>query len=108
MNLREIRKARNLTQREVAESIWCSVTVYSRYETGERQPPIDILIRLSDFYGVTLDYLVGKKELAFEGLSEYEKALIAAARKADDRARKDAIILLGAHRSSDGSANQKN
>jgi transcriptional regulator with XRE-family HTH domain len=38
----------------------CSQAVYSRYENGDREPPIDALICLADFYKVSLDELVGR------------------------------------------------
>ncbi|MBQ9544660.1 MAG: helix-turn-helix transcriptional regulator [Clostridia bacterium] len=97
MNLKEIRKAKKLTQRQVADFLICSPTVYSRYETGERQPPVEVLIRLSDFFGVTVDYLVGKEKLAFDGLTEIERELVRNFRRADERARDDAMTLLRLH-----------
>lgn len=60
MRLKELRTERGLSQKEVADALACSITVYSRYETGAREPSIDSLIRLADFYGVTLDELVGR------------------------------------------------
>ena len=60
MRLKELRAERGLSQKDVSDALACSVTVYSRYETGAREPSIDVLIRLADFYGVTLDELVGR------------------------------------------------
>ena len=60
MRLKELRSERGLSQKELADVLACSVTVYSRYETGAREPSLDTLIRLADFYGVTLDELVGR------------------------------------------------
>ena len=60
MRLRELRKERKLTQRQVADAISTSTPVYCRYEKGEREPSIDTIIRLSDFFGVTCDYLLGR------------------------------------------------
>ena len=37
------------------------LTVYQRYERGEREMPLWAAIRLADYYGVTLDYLVGRE-----------------------------------------------
>lgn len=59
MKLKELRKSRGLLQREVAEVVNCSQAVYSRYETGEREPPFDIIQTLANYYGVTVDYLMG-------------------------------------------------
>ena len=60
MRLKELRSERGLSQKEIADVLACSVTVYSRYETGAREPSLDTLIHLADFYGVTLDELVGR------------------------------------------------
>lgn len=62
MRLRELRKERKLLQRTVAEAINCSQAVYSRYENGEREPSNDVLATLADFYGVTIDYLLGRDD----------------------------------------------
>lgn len=98
MNLKEIRKARGLSQRDVADKLGCSPNVYSRYERGERQPSIDILIDLSRIFEVTVDYLVGNREIESTSLSKYELELIKEARSADERARFDALLLLQSHK----------
>ena len=59
MRLKELRKARKYKQTDLAEVLSCSQGVYSRYESGEREPPFDIIKKLADFYGVTIDYLMG-------------------------------------------------
>lgn len=59
MRLKELRKQRKLKQIDVAEVLNCSQGVYSRYESSEREPPFDIIKKLADFYGVTVDYLMG-------------------------------------------------
>ena len=101
MNLKDLRTKRSHTQQQVADAIGCSVMVYSRYERETRQPSIDVLIRLSDLFGVTIDYLVGKEQVEDGTLSSYERALVVAARNADDRAREDALHLLESHTSPD-------
>lgn len=59
MRLKELRKARKYKQTDLAEVLSCSQGVYSRYESGEREPPFDIMKKLAEFYGVTVDYLMG-------------------------------------------------
>ena len=54
-----MREDRDLKQRQVAEFLNCSQQVYSNYELGQRDIPTDVLIRLSDFYEVSVDYLLG-------------------------------------------------
>lgn len=63
MRLKELRKAKKLKQTDIADLLSCSQGVYSRYESGEREPPLDILKRLADIYGVTVDYLMGRDEI---------------------------------------------
>ena len=84
MRLKELRAERGLSQKDVSDALACSVTVYSRYETGAREPSIDVLIRLADFYGVTLDELVGRTPMTItltqgdpppKGEDEYELVL---------------------------------
>lgn len=57
--LRDLREDHDLKQRQVAEYLRCSQQVYSNYELGQRDIPTDVLIRLSDFYKVSVDYLLG-------------------------------------------------
>lgn len=98
MKLQEIRTQRGLTQKQVADAIGCIPSVYSRYETGVREPSLEILIQLAQFFGVSLDELVGYQAPKDTGLNSYEIALINAAREADDRARADALAMLQSHR----------
>ena len=57
--IRDLREDRDLKQRELAEYLNCSQRVYSNYELGQRDIPTDILIKLSKFYNVSVDYLLG-------------------------------------------------
>ena len=57
--IRDLREDRDLKQRQLAEFLNCSQQVYSNYELGQRDIPTDVLIRLADFYGVSVDYLLG-------------------------------------------------
>ena len=58
MRLKELRAEKRATRKEVAEVIFCSPLVYSRYERGEREPDIDTLCKLADYFNVTVDYIV--------------------------------------------------
>lgn len=98
MKLKEIRLEKGLTQRQVADYIGCAPSVYSRYETGGREPSIGTLIQLSRCLGVTIDCMVGNDTPEDEGLTSYEVALVNAARSADDRAREDALNMLLSHK----------
>lgn len=58
MRLKELRIALGTTQKDVADSIGCTATVYSRYEREEREPDIEMLCRLANYFKVSIDYLV--------------------------------------------------
>ncbi len=57
--LRDLREDQELSQRQIARVLHMSQTGYSKYETGENDIPTAVLIQLSDFYGVSVDYLLG-------------------------------------------------
>lgn len=97
MNIKDIRIRKNLTQAQVAAALGVSSVVYSRYETGSRQPSIEIIIQLADIFGVTVDYLLGRQDVEDSTLSEYEIQLLIASRKADERAKEDALNVLVSH-----------
>lgn len=57
--LRDLREDNDLTQREIAEYLGTSQTMYARYERGANELPIRHLIALCKFYNVSADYLLG-------------------------------------------------
>lgn len=57
--INDLREDRDLKQRELAEYLNCSQQVYSNYELGQRDIPTFVLIKLSVFYNVSVDYLLG-------------------------------------------------
>lgn len=99
MRLKEIRQGKGLTQKQVADHLGCHPCVYSRYETGEREPSVHILKQLSRFLGVSIDCIVGN-EFAPDTteIDPYEASLLRAAREADDRAKEDALKMLQMHK----------
>ena len=62
LRLRELREDRGLTQSVLADYLLCDQSLYSKYERGGRPLPLDLAAKLADYYGVTLDYLVGRTE----------------------------------------------
>ena len=72
-NLRVIREDRGLTQKQVAEILETTRQYYSDNENWKREIPIRVYITLSQFYGVSIDYLAGlkeKEEIQSNGLRE--------------------------------------
>lgn len=87
--LQELRKAKKLSQKEVAAYLNIPATTYNTYESGRTEPPIEILVRLSYLYGMSVDVIVqrdrtyttaedvGKKMAAFkEELAEFDKLIL--------------------------------
>ena len=58
----EIRKSRNLTQKQLAAGVNISEVGLQNYENGRRKPAYDVLIALADFFNVSLDYLCGRSD----------------------------------------------
>ena len=55
-----MREDNDLTQKQIAEYLMCDQSLYSKYERGEREIPLNLIIKLADYYNVSLDYLVGR------------------------------------------------
>ena len=60
--IRNLREDADKTQQEIAEYLGTSQTMYARYERGANEMPIRHLIKLSDYYQVSLDYLCGRTD----------------------------------------------
>lgn len=57
-----IKREKNLLQKDIATSIGITVRNYQRYEKGEQQPTLPVLVALADYFDVSLDYLVGRSD----------------------------------------------
>ncbi len=62
IGLREIRRQKNLNQQKVAMDLNISRESLSYYENGQRSPDVEMLLRLSQYYNVSIDYLITGKE----------------------------------------------
>ena len=60
--LKQLRKEKKLTLKQIAEELNISVSAYSNYEQGIRLPNYDILLKIADFFDVSTDYLLGREE----------------------------------------------
>jgi transcriptional regulator with XRE-family HTH domain len=59
LKIRDLREDRDLSQGTIAKYLMCDQSLYSKYERGEREIPLRLAVALAEFYGVSLDYLVG-------------------------------------------------
>ena len=62
IRIRNLREDADKTQQEIAEYLGTSQTMYARYERGANEMPIRHLIKLSDYYQLSLDYLCGRTD----------------------------------------------
>ena len=62
MRLKELRVKKGLSQLRLATDLNTTQNTISRYETGEREPGIDELIKIADYFNVSVDYLIGRTE----------------------------------------------
>ena len=60
LQIRDLREDKDLTQKQVAEYLLCDQSLYSKYEREERPLPLEYADKLADFYGVSVDYLLGR------------------------------------------------
>ena len=60
--LKKLRKERNISQLKLALDLNMNQNSISRYENGEREADYETLIKIADYFGVSLDYLLGRTE----------------------------------------------
>ena len=64
IRIRELREDHDLNQLQVADYLNMSQTGYSKYETGENDIPTRVLIKLSELYKTSIDYILGQTDVA--------------------------------------------
>ncbi len=57
--LRDLREDADLTQDQLVKALGMHKTTYTNYEQGKREPPFELIIRLAQFYNVSIDYIAG-------------------------------------------------
>lgn len=62
LRIRDIREDNDLTQKQISEILNCDQSLYSKYERGEREIPLVLVIKLADYYNTSIDYLVGRSD----------------------------------------------
>ena len=62
LRIRELREDLDLKQKTVAAELRCDQSLYSKYERGERPLPLELADRLADYYGTSIDYLLGRTD----------------------------------------------
>lgn len=67
IRLKELRKSRGLTTAQLGEILGCSNPTITHYERGDRKPDPSTLLRLADYFNVSVDYLLGREETSASG-----------------------------------------
>ena len=96
-NLRELRLARKMSQRELAELIGVTQQAVQQYEKDKIEPDIEGLKRLADVFEVTVDYLIDHDSAASEqgrSISEEEYILLESMRRMEDYDRQSIIRII--------------
>ena len=60
--IQDLRTDADLSQKQLSEILHISQRSYSHYETGSRNIPIEMLVRLANYYDISIDYLVGRTD----------------------------------------------
>ncbi len=59
LRIRDLREDNDLSQEKVSKYLMCDQSLYSKYERGEREIPLKLVVELARFYNVSIDYIVG-------------------------------------------------
>jgi transcriptional regulator with XRE-family HTH domain len=73
--LKALRKANGLNMKELGSKVGLSESTISLYENGKRQPDNETMLKFADFFGVSVDYLLGRQEEPTPTLTDEEKEL---------------------------------
>ena len=75
--LTKLRKNRSATQADLAKVLSIERTTYGKYETGGIQPPVEVILKLAEYYDVSTDYLLGNdKKASFQNTGSIAGAVV--------------------------------
>ena len=63
LRIRDLREDNDLKQKQLSEFLLCDQSLYSKYERNERPLPLEYASKLADYYGVSVDYLIGRTNI---------------------------------------------
>ena len=63
LRIRDLREDADLSQMDISKILNCDQSLYSKYERGERLLPLPLADQLADYYGVSVDYLLGRTDI---------------------------------------------
>lgn len=96
-NLKKIREERKLTQQAMADMLQIQRPTYTRYETGEREPDFETVLKMSELLSVSTDFLLGKTDIPSSidaQLSDTEFALYGEAKDLTDEEKQKVLDFI--------------
>ena len=96
-NLKKIREERKLTQQAMADMLQIQRPTYTRYETGEREPDFETVLKISELLSVSTDFLLGKTDIPSSidaQLSDTEFALYGEAKDLTDEEKQKVLDFI--------------
>jgi len=82
--LKELRDERQITQTEIANALHITQKAYSYYERGEREPSIQTLIEIANYFNISIDHLLCRETDNYYALNSQEKRIIEKYKKLND------------------------
>lgn len=92
--IKELRLKNGWLQADLAERLNTKPQTVSRYEKGDRGLDVETIFKLCDIFGVTADYLLGRSDMPSPAIAPEEWQLLAAFRRADERAKAMVALAL--------------
>ena len=92
--LKELRKEKNITQEELAEKMGVARRTVSRWETGANMPDIDVLIDISDFYGVGLREILDGERKEKQMDKEVKETVLKVAEYENEGKKRTSIVVI--------------
>ena len=78
VSIKELRKNKSMTQKELAQALGISRVTISKYEAGLRAPGMNMIMKICDVFGCTTDYLLGRTRFPYPKLTRLEEKLLGA------------------------------
>lgn len=98
--LKELRESRGLNQAELGKRFGLSISTISMYESGKREPSFETVVKFANFFGVSIDYLLGQEKSSdidkIVPKDDEEREFILLLRSSDDIHRRLAAGILQA------------
>lgn len=74
--IKSLRKAKKITQKQLGDVLGVAESTISMYESGNRQPDVDTMRKIADYFNVTIDYLIGGENISSSDKDELDEKII--------------------------------